>query len=259
MHFGSHPLAWTRYVWVREIRHREVAFAVNPRFRDSRPMYRVARRALARVAERPVEELDGYFAELVPLHAALLAEVGALPSAGALMQAPLLYVLVRARRPSLLIETGISSGYSARLVLEALRRNGVGRLHSIGIDVFALRDPARPAASGLGGRSVGWLVTPELKPWWTLHLGKSDDLLPPLLAELDGPVDLFLHDSLHQYATMRFEYEAAWPRLRPGGFLLSHDIHTSAAWFEFLGGRTPADSDELDHDLGIARVPGPTP
>lgn len=233
-------------------------FRVNPRFLDWRPMYRVSRTALARVAARPVAELDGYFAELGPLHRTLWDEVGALPSAGALIQAPLLYVLVRARRPARLVETGISSGYSARLILEALRRNGAGHLHSIGIDTFALRDAAHPEASGLGGRAVGWLVPPELKPWWTLHLGKSDDVLPPLVNGAEPPLDLFLHDSLHQYPTMRFEYETASPRLRPGGFLLSHDIHANEAWPEFLAQHPPADADELDHDLGIARVPGPT-
>ena len=244
-------------MWVREIRQREVPFRVNPRFLDWRPMYRVSRTALARVAARPVEELDGYFAELAPLHQALWEEVGALPSAGALIQAPLLYVLVRARRPQLLVETGISSGYSARLILEALRRNGTGRLHSIGVDIFALRDPTRPEASGLGGRSVGWLVPPALKDHWTLHLGRSDDVLPPLLAAAEAPLDLFLHDSLHQYPTMRFEYETAFPRLRPGGFLLSHDIHANVAWSEFLGQHPLADADELDHDLGVARTVGP--
>jgi hypothetical protein len=203
-HFASHPLAWARYVWVREIRQQEVPFEVNPRFRDWRPMYRVARPGLERLTGLPPSRLDAYFGELGPLQRSLVTEVGALPSAGALMQAPIIYVLVRALQPKLLIETGISSGYSARLILEALRRNGGGFLHSIGIDVFALRDPTQPEASGLGSRRVGWLVPPEFQDLWALHIGKSEDVLPGLLTSAASPVDLFLHDSLHQYPTMRW-------------------------------------------------------
>ncbi|MCI4335964.1 MAG: class I SAM-dependent methyltransferase [Thermoplasmata archaeon] len=257
VHFTRHPFAWVRYIWVREIRPREVGFRANPRFLDWGPMYRVSRRALARVLDRPVEELDGYFAELGPLHRSLWEEVGELPSAGALIQAPLLYVMIRARRPQRLIETGISSGYSARLILEALERNGVGHLDSIGVDIFALRSSTAADDTGLAGRRVGWLVRPGLSGRWTLHLGKSDEHLPPVLAALDGPLDLFLHDSLHQYPTMRWEYSTAWPHLASEGLLLSHDIHANPAWFEFLGDHAVSESAELDHDLGVARVAPP--
>jgi len=254
-HFLAHPLAWLRYIWVREVRQREVPFGLNPRFLDWRPMYRVARPGLARLTGHPTAELDGYFAELAPLAAGLRKEVGALPSAGALMQAPLLYVLVRTLRPRRLIETGISSGYSARLLLEALRRNAAGHLDSIGIDLFALRDPSRPAESGLGSRPVGWLVTEELKDRWTLHLGRSEEVLPTLLDAAGDPLDFFLHDSLHQYPTMRWEYTTAYPKLAPGGLLLSHDIHANAAWPEFMSEEKLTNWVELDHDLGAARRP----
>src|SRR5580658_549999 len=69
LHLSRHPLWWAEYVWIRELRHREVTFRQNPRFRDWRPMYRVARASLARLAQRPVGELDAYFEELAPLQA----------------------------------------------------------------------------------------------------------------------------------------------------------------------------------------------
>lgn len=250
--FVSNPVAWLRYLWVRELRQREVRFNVNPRFLDWRTSYRVARAPLAMVVGRPAAELDRFFAELGPLQTRLREECGDLPSAGALMQAPLLYVLLRASRPTLLVETGISSGFSARLMLEALARNGSGTLHSIGIDLFALRTPDEPDRAGLGGRPVGYLVPAALKDRWELHLGRSEEILPGLLSSL-GQVDLFLHDSLHQYPTMMAEYSAAWPHLRPSGFLLSHDIHANGAWSEFLATHGQPLSAELDHDLGVAR------
>ena len=252
VHLGSHPFAWIRYLWVREVRQQEVPFAVNPRFADWQPGFRVARAGLQRLTGVSPTTLDGYFAELRPLHERLLREVGSLPSAGALMQAPSLYVLVRALRPQRLVETGISSGYSARLLLEALRANGQGHLDSIGIDVFALREPDRAAASGLGTRRVGWLVPPEFADQWTLHLGRSEEVLPGLLAKA-GSIDLFLHDSLHQYPTMRWEYATAFPHLRPGGLLLSHDIHANRAWADFVTEHGRPEWEELDHDLGALR------
>jgi|GEM_PF-1279819 len=252
-----HPFAWARYVWIREIRPREVRFAEHPRFLDWGPSYRVARRALESLSGASPEALDGYFAELAPLHRDLLRTVGRLPSAGALMQAPLLYVLVRAARPRWLIETGISSGMSTRLLLEALRRNGGGHLDSIGLGRLALRAETRAADVGLGDRSVGWLVPDGFDDLWTVHLGRSVDVLPSLLDAHEGPLDLFLHDSLHEYATMQAEYALAAGRLRPGGLLLSDDVHANRAWPDFLAERRLSGAVELDHDVGAVVWPDP--
>jgi Methyltransferase domain len=236
-----------------------VLFDTNPRFRDWGPMYRVARRPMARLTGRPIDELDRAFAELGPLHAQLRAEAGALPSAGALMQAPLLYVIVRVLRPQRLIETGISSGYSARLILEALERNGGGHLDSIGVDVFALRTGRGSAPSPLEGRHVGWLVPERLKSRWDLHIGRSDELLPALVPAGRRDLDLFLHDSLHQYPTMHWEYATAAPALTPGAILASHDVHANAAWPDFLRESGLSSDVELDHDLGAVRMPDRAP
>jgi Methyltransferase domain len=252
-HFAAHPLAWLHWIWVREIRTQELYFRDHPRFRFWRPMYRLTRSLLAQLLGRPVAELDGYFDELAPLHAELVREASDLPISGALSQAPLLYLVARATRPRWVIETGISSGYSSRFLLEALARNGAGHLDSIGVDVFAVRHEAAVATTPLAGRHIGWLVPDRLAPWWTLHRGRSDEHLPGLLAGRAGTLDLFLHDSLHQYATMRWEYATAYPALSPRGLLASHDIHASRAWAEFLREHGVADAVELDRDLGIAR------
>ena len=222
-------------------------------------MYRVARASIARLTQRPLSEVDGYFEELGPLQADLLESVGLLPSAGALMQAPLLYVLVRALRPKRLIETGISSGYSARLILEALDRNSDGHLTSIGIDVFGRTPQAGESANPLQARRVGWLVPDRLKARWALKIGTSEEHLPGLLAGGRRDLDVFLHDSLHQYATMRWEYSTAFLALSDSGVLASHDIHANAAWPEFVREHALAGEEELDHDLGAVRTPAARP
>ena len=78
----------------------------------------------------------------------------------------------------------------------------------------------------------GWLIPVELRERWTLILGRSQDELPPLLERL-GTVDFFMHDSEHSYECMRFEFEAAWPRLGAGGVLVSDDVNSTAAFPEF--------------------------
>ncbi len=256
-HVGRHPIAWARYLYERELRGRDVLFRVNPRFADWAPMYRVARPALERLTGRPRPELDGYFRELAPLHAELYRSVGALPSAGAMMQAPLLYVLLRAVRPRLMVETGVSSGFSARLALEAMEANGVGRLWSIGIAKIAVGTLRPELAETVRDRPVGWLVPPRLRPRWELRVGPSEELLADVLHREARPLDLFVHDSLHLYERMHAEYELAWPCLVPGGYLLSHDIHHNAAWPELLRDHGLSGDEELDHDLGAVRVPSP--
>lgn len=258
-HLLGHPVAWMRYLYRRELRHEDVPFGINPRFFDWRPMYRSARPALARLARTGPDELDRYFAEIVPLHEALYEEVGRLPSAGAMMQAPLLYLLVRALRPERIVETGVSSGYSARLILEALARNGAGRLWSIGIEKIAVGARADGADGAFRARPVGWLVPEPLRSRWALRIGPSEALLARVLAEEADPLDLFIHDSLHVYERMMAEYTAAYPYLRPGGLLLSHDIHHNPAWPEFLARHRLTGDEELDHDLGAVRRPSPGP
>lgn len=216
-------------------------------------MYHLCRSDLARLCRVRPEELDPYFEELAPLHATLADEVTNLPAAGALWQAPLLYILVRSSRPKWLIETGISSGYSSRFLLEALARNGTGHLDSIGVDELAIGRTPEAVARTIAGRPVGWLVPERLHDRWGRHVGTSQEILPNLFDGRDESLDVFLHDSEHIYATMISEYASAFPHLTSDGWLLSHDIHNSSAWNEFLARNGLRGDAELDHDLGAVR------
>lgn len=65
-----------------------------------------------------------------------------------------------------------------------------------------------------------------------MALGRSQEKLLPLLAELET-IDLFIHDSEHANECMTFEYEQAYPRLRPGGILAAHDIDGNPSCQDF--------------------------
>ncbi len=65
---------------------------------------------------------------------------------------------------------------------------------------------------------------------WDVRLGDVRETLPKLLAELPS-VGLFFHDDLHVPTHMLWEYELVWPRISPGGLLMSDDANTG--WVTF--------------------------
>jgi predicted O-methyltransferase YrrM len=149
-----------------------------------------------------------------------------LPYAGIFRGGPELFVILRAIRPRVVLETGVGLGYSSTYILEALRRNQSGRLLSIDL-------PNADANWKLpSGIAAGGLVPPELTARWELRLGPTRDLLPPALAEISG-LDLFLHDSQHTYDTMMFEYLGAYAALSPQGLLISDDAMWNPAMLDF--------------------------
>jgi len=155
--------------------------------------------------------------------------------AGMPMHPIIYYALVRVMQPDLVVETGVCDGFSSRFLLLAMERNRRGMLHSIDLpnqDVELDRTGNRQRDIMPSGREAGWLVPADLRSRWRLHLGDTRDLLPKLLPALD-PIDVFIHDSLHTYDHMLFEYRTAWPHLRSGGILLSDDTDWNQAFPEF--------------------------
>ena len=132
------------------------------------------------------------------------------------------YALVRLLQPEKVVETGVADGTTSAYILQALEDNGRGHLYSID-----LPSPQLPPA-----KTPGWIVDAALRRRWTLRIGASSELLAPLLNEL-GQIDVFLHDSLHTYDNMLFEYRTAWPFLKTGGLVLSHDVGRNSAFFDF--------------------------
>lgn len=149
----------------------------------------------------------------------------------------------------IVVETGVCAGVSTLFILMALDDMGSGHLHSIDLPTL---DPAgrvntdgrQDGAFVPHGLETGWLVAPPLRERWTLHLGESSAVLPEVLTSLHS-VDMFLHDSDHSEENMRFEYESAWPRIRPNGLLYSDDVDWNMAFASFIDGHFngPSDTD----------------
>lgn len=132
-----------------------------------------------------------------------------------------LYLLVRAARPGVVVDTGVLYGASSSHILAALERNGGGTLHSIELG----RNEHEPPHH--------FFVPAELRRRWTLTIGDSRRELPRLLDRL-GTIDMFHHDSLHTRAHMTWEFETAYPHIRPQGLLASDDIHGAATLRELF-------------------------
>jgi len=153
--------------------------------------------------------------------------------------AELVYLLVRLARPAVFCETGVFDGKSSAIILQALEDNGSGVLVSVDL-------PARATIQNSTERMINSTLPPARDPGWTiperlrhrqrLLLGDSSELLPRVFAEFSA-VDVFMHDSLHTYEHMSFEYSLAWEHLRDGGFLLSDDIYEAAAFHDFCRAR----------------------
>lgn len=131
--------------------------------------------------------------------------------------------LVLQIKPARIVETGVGHGFTSRMILEALARNGYGHLWSID------RPPLDPETLA----KVGIAVEGRHPEQWTLIQKSSRRALPALLSKL-GTIDLFIHDSLHTERNVVFELETAWEALRSGGVAVIDDIDSNWGYDAFI-------------------------
>lgn len=169
-----------------------------------------------------------------------------------------LYAVVRTVKPCLMLETGVFDGSFSTIYLKALYDNyseeGLdGRLISIDLPAGESIEESTTRMRRIHlppGCRPGWLIPDNLRDRWELHIGDSRQLLPQILSGCKE-LDLFFHDSLHTYSHMMFEYETAWPKLKKGGVLMSHDIHWNRAFINFVSSKGL--SEHCWHGFGIVR------
>ncbi|MBI3675011.1 MAG: class I SAM-dependent methyltransferase [Proteobacteria bacterium] len=131
--------------------------------------------------------------------------------------------VIQATNPARVVETGVGHGFTSRIILEALRRKGNGKLWSID------RPPLDPETRSKVGIAVGG----GFKDRWTLIEDSSRRALPGLLRRL-GSIDLFIHDSLHTERNVTFELDHAWRALKTGGVAIIDDIDSNWGYDAFL-------------------------
>jgi hypothetical protein len=133
-----------------------------------------------------------------------------------------IWCLVRHLTPDRVIETGVGHGFTSRMILEALERNGRGHLWSVDL----------PPLERVWQNHVGIAVGEHLTDRWSYIKGSSRLHLPRLLSRL-GQLDIFIHDSLHSERNVRFELDRAWPILRRGGAFVVDDVDVNGGFRSF--------------------------
>jgi predicted O-methyltransferase YrrM len=156
------------------------------------------------IAEQSARSAEGFHNATIPL-------------------ASLCYAVCRAKKPNVVVETGVGNGVTTSFILSALAANGSGELWSIDLPP-------------LGSTGSGCFVAEKLKSRWHLINGRTRERLPDLVSSLES-IDVFVHDSLHTYRNMRFEFDAVWPALKRGGVIISDDIAMNRAFEDFFGSK----------------------
>ena len=131
----------------------------------------------------------------------------------------MLYALVRHYQPRVVVETGGNLGMASSFILKAMQDNGTvdAKLYSI--------ERSRKIVPGS-------IIPEEIKAPYVHLQGAVEDLLAD--ERMPAEIDMFLHDSTHRYDHMTMEFTQFWPRLRPGGLLVSHDVNMNAAFTDFV-------------------------
>lgn len=143
----------------------------------------------------------------------------------------LCFAVCRSVRPEVVVETGVAHGVTTAYILYALHLNGRGHLHSIDLP------PLTKNAADL----VGIAVPPHLRDRWTLHRGATRQQLPLALSQV-GRIDIFVHDSLHTYRTMAWEFNAALQCMNRPGILISDDVEGNRAFEDMVKAQNPTHS-----------------
>jgi hypothetical protein len=172
-------------------------------------------------AERAINEILRYASDVSALHGTI-SRTGR--SYYAQFPAPIeLYAMVRLTRPEYLVESGVASGVSSAFLLLGVTANRTGILHSIDFPMMRQARGKNESWSIPSGLSSGWAIPDSLKRKWDLRIGRSEDLLRPLLDEI-GRVDFFCHDSPVDRKHFEFEMRTVAAYSRPGSVVIADNI-----------------------------------
>jgi hypothetical protein len=119
-------------------------------------------------------------------------------------EAAVLYLLVRALKPTLMLETGTFKGYSTAEIARAIQQNGSG--HLVTVDL---------------AEQTGQVVPDVLLPYVTFHRGKPSKEFATTLGT--NRLDIFFHDSLHTFMNTLGELIWFSDNYAPGCVIVCHD------------------------------------
>jgi len=137
---------------------------------------------------------------------------------------PLLYFLVRRLKPSIVVETGVSSGFSTQAILKAMQINGSGKLYSSDFPLFRIKDPEK---------YIGILVDEDLKKDWKLFIEGDRISLPEICSQIDH-IDIFHYDSDKSYKGRDFALKTINPKMNKNSLIIFDDIHNNSHFYDYV-------------------------
>ncbi len=127
------------------------------------------------------------------------------------------YALARHYRPEHIVEVGTFAGGTAVGFATAINENGHGKLYCVDQDSYS--NGTFPAVVKRNLARIGFSES-KLQ----LCCGDSKEWLPKLTATLKEQVDIVLIDGDHTYEGAMIDLKNAVPLVKPGGFILVHDV-----------------------------------
>jgi predicted O-methyltransferase YrrM len=127
------------------------------------------------------------------------------------------YAFSKFYKPERIVEVGTDTGGTAVGWARALQENGRGELICVDMDAYAQNTYPRSAQLNLAKTG---LPSNRIQ----LRGGNSRDLIPALGREYPKQVDIYLVDGDHSYEGALADMENGLPMMKPGGFILVHDI-----------------------------------
>lgn len=127
------------------------------------------------------------------------------------------YAFAKVIKPEIVVEVGSYAGGTAVGWAKALAENGRGTLYCIDNDSYA-----EGTYPGLTTQNIENVGLP--KEQYRLFNGNSDKCVRDLSKTLKGKVDIFLVDGDHRYDEALTDIQNTLPLMRPGGYILVHDV-----------------------------------
>lgn len=142
-----------------------------------------------------------------------------------------LHSLARFKKPKHIVEVGVSAGVSSAYFLRAILLNGSGTLHSIDLPEFENGAPNKRSSWALPkGKAPGWAIPAYLKKNWDLRLGKSGEMLPRLIKNIDS-VDMFLYDVPYEIDEAIGDFAIVNQKLKKGSIVLADNAQVPITWW----------------------------
>lgn len=137
---------------------------------------------------------------------------------------PLLYFITRYFKPDVVVETGVSAGFSTQSFLKAMDANNSGHVYSSDFPFSRFKNPEQ---------YIGMLVEPHLKKRWELYVKGDRDNLPKMIDQVSN-IDIFHYDSNKSYSGRRFAMSLIEQSLTDDAIIVMDDIQDNLFFHDYV-------------------------